>query len=172
MKESKPRVSIKEINPEHSLEGLMLKLQYFGHLMRRANSLEKTLMLERLKAGGEGGDRGWDGWMASPTQWTWVWASSGRWWRTGKPGVLQSMGLQRVGHNWVTEQQQERKQEAQAQSMWGGREQLGPATDSADCALISTLFLTLRSPILSGCHFPKLLCSKACPGDIVLANQI
>ena len=55
-----------------------------------------------LKAGGEGEDRGWDGWMASPTRWTWVWASSGRWWRTGKPGVLQSMGLQRIGHDLVT----------------------------------------------------------------------
>ena len=48
---------------------------------------------ERLKAGGEGGDRRWGGWMASPSQWTWVWASSGSWWRTGRPGVLQSMGL-------------------------------------------------------------------------------
>ena len=58
-------------------------------------------------------------------------------------------------------------------SVCGGGEQLGPATDSADCALISTLlFLTLRSPVLSGFHFPKLLCSKACPGDRVLANQI
>ena len=60
---------------------------------------------ERLKAGGEGGDRGWGGWMTSLTQWTWVWASSGRWWRTGKPDVLQSAGLRRVGHSWVTEQQ-------------------------------------------------------------------
>ena len=59
---------------------------------------------ERLKAGGEGEDRGWDGWMASQTQWTWVWASSKRWWRTGKPDELQSMGLQRVGHDWATEQ--------------------------------------------------------------------
>ena len=58
---------------------------------------------ERLKAGGEGNDRGWDGWMASPTQWTWVWARSGYWWCTGKPGMLQSMGSQRVGHNWATE---------------------------------------------------------------------
>ena len=58
---------------------------------------------ERLKAGGEGDDRGWDGWMASPNQRTWVWASSGSWWWTGKPGVLQSMGLQRVRHNWRTE---------------------------------------------------------------------
>ena len=58
---------------------------------------------ESLKAGGEGDNREWDGWMASPTQWTWVWASSRSWWWTGKPGVLQSMGLQRVRHNWATE---------------------------------------------------------------------
>ena len=57
---------------------------------------------ERWRAGGEGDDRGWDGWMASPTRWTWVWASSGRWWRTGRPGVLRSMGLQRVRHDWAT----------------------------------------------------------------------
>ena len=60
---------------------------------------------ERLRAKGEAGDRGRDGWMASPIQWTWVWASSGRWWRTGKPGVLQSMESQRVRHNLATEQQ-------------------------------------------------------------------
>ena len=58
---------------------------------------------ERLKLGGEGGDRGWDGWMASLTQWTWVWINSGSWWWTGWPGVLQSMGLQRVEQDWVTE---------------------------------------------------------------------
>ena len=58
---------------------------------------------ERLKAGGEGDDRGWDGWMASPTQWTWVWASSRSWWWIGKPDVLQSKKSQRVGHYWVTE---------------------------------------------------------------------
>ena len=58
---------------------------------------------ERLKAGGKGDDRGWDGWMASPTQWTWVWVSSGSWWWTGKPGMLQSMGSQRVGNDWATE---------------------------------------------------------------------
>ena len=81
---------LKEINPEYSLKGLMLKLnlQYFGHLMRRADSLEKTWWWEWLRAGGEGDDRGWDGWMASPTQWTWVWANSGRLWRTEEPGVL------------------------------------------------------------------------------------
>ena len=60
---------------------------------------------ERLKAG-EGDDRGRDGWMAPLIQWTWVWANSRRWWRTGKPGVLQFMGSQRVGHDWMTEQQQ------------------------------------------------------------------
>ena len=100
---------IKEISPKYSLEELMLnlKLQYFGHLMRRPNSLENSLMLERLKAGDRDDEgkrrRSWDVWMASPTRWTWVWASSRSWWWTGKPGVLQSMGLQRVRHDWVTE---------------------------------------------------------------------
>ena len=96
---------LKEISPEYSLEGLMLKLkfQYFGHLLQRTDSLEKTLMLGMIKAGGEGDDRGWDGWMASPTPWTWVWVSSGSWWWTGRPAVLQSMGSQRVGHDWATE---------------------------------------------------------------------
>ena len=60
---------------------------------------------ERLRAKGEGGNRGWDGWMALPTQWTWVWANSGRQWKTGKPGMLRSMGWQRVEYNLVTEQQ-------------------------------------------------------------------
>ena len=91
---------LKEISPGCSLEGLMLKLQYFGHLMRRVDSLEKTLML-----GGIGGRRrrGWDGWTASPTQWTWVWVNSGSWWWTGRPGMLWFMGSQRVGHDWVPE---------------------------------------------------------------------
>ena len=62
---------------------------------------------ERLKAGGERNDRGWDGWIASPAQWAWVWASSRSWWRTGKPDMLQSMGLKRVGYNWATKQQQQ-----------------------------------------------------------------
>ena len=67
------------------------------------NWLLRLWCWERLKAGGEGDDRGWDGWMALLTRWTWVWASSGSWWWTGKPGMLQSMGLQRVGHDWATE---------------------------------------------------------------------
>ena len=86
---------------------LKLKLQYFGHLMQREDTLEKTLLLGKTEGRGEEDDRGWDNWMASPTQWTWVWASSGRWWRTGKPGVLQSMASQRVEHDWATERQQQ-----------------------------------------------------------------
>ena len=99
---------LKENNPEYSLEVLMLKLklQYFGHLMRVADSWKRPWCWERLKAGGERDNRGWDGWMASPTQWTGFWANSGRQWRTGKPGMLQSMGSQRVKHDLVTEQEQ------------------------------------------------------------------
>ena len=65
--------------------------------------LKRRWWRERLRAGEEGDDRGWDGWMASPTQWTWVWVNSGSWWWTGRPGVLWFMGLQRVGHDWATE---------------------------------------------------------------------
>ena len=65
--------------------------------------LKRPWCWERLKAGEEGDDSGWDGWMASPTQWTWVWVNSGSWRRTGKPGVLKSMGWQIVGHDWETE---------------------------------------------------------------------
>ena len=85
---------LKEIRPGYSLEGLMLKLklQYFGHLMRRADSFVKT-----LKVGGRENGRGWDDWMASPTWWPWVWVSSGSWWWTGKPGMLQ------FRRDWVTE---------------------------------------------------------------------
>ena len=96
---------LKEISPGCSLEGMMLKLklQYFGHLMWRVDSLEKTLMLGGVGAGGEGDDRGWDGWMASPTLWTWVWVNSRCWWWTGRPVVHWFMGSQRVGHDWATE---------------------------------------------------------------------
>ena len=96
---------LKEISPKCSLEGLMLKLklQCFGHLMWRTDSFEKTLMLEQIEGRGEGDDRGWDGWMASPTQWTWVWVNSGSWWWTGRPGELRFMGSQRVKDDWDTE---------------------------------------------------------------------
>ena len=70
--------------------------------MQRTDSFARPWCWERLKMGGEGDNRGWDGWMASPTQWTWVWVNSRSWWWTGRPGVLQSMELQRVVHDWVT----------------------------------------------------------------------
>ena len=155
---------LKEINPEYSLEGLMVKLNILATWYEELTDLKRPWCWKRLKAGGKGDDRGWDGWMASPTQWTlvwvnsgigdgqgglaccgwwgckesdmvkwlnwlnwreegdekgwngwmtspiqwrWVWASSVRWWRRGKPGVLQSMGSQIVGHDWVTEWQQQ-----------------------------------------------------------------
>ena len=96
---------LKVISPEYSLEGLMLKLKllYFGHLMQRTDTLKNTLMLGKIEGRRR---RGWrrmrclDGIMASMDR---VWVSSGSWWWTGRPGVLQSMGSQRVGHDWSTE---------------------------------------------------------------------
>ena len=95
----------KEISSEYSLKGLMLKLklQYFGHLMWRVDTLEKTLILGKTEGRRRRGNRVWDGWMAPLTQQTWVWGNSRRWWRTGKPGMLQPIGLQRVGYNFTTE---------------------------------------------------------------------
>ena len=94
-----------EVSPGCSLEGLMLKLklQYFGHLMRRADSLEKTLMLGGIGGRRRRDNRGLHAWMASPTRWTSVWVNSGSWWWTGRPGVLWFMVSQRVRHDWVTE---------------------------------------------------------------------
>ena len=85
---------LKEISPKYSLEGLImkLKLQYFGHLMWRTDSMEKTLKLGKIEGRRRRGRQRRDGWMSSLTQWTWVWASSGSWGWTGKPGMLQSMG--------------------------------------------------------------------------------
>ena len=88
-KEIQP-VILKEISPGFSLEGLMLKLklQYFGHLIQRVDSLKRPWCWEGLGAEVEGDDRGWAGWMASPTRWMWVWVNSGSWWWTGRPGLL------------------------------------------------------------------------------------
>jgi len=94
----------KEISPEYSLEGLMLKLklQYFGHLMQRTNSLEKTLMLVKIEGLRRRGQQ-WVRWLDGITDSMDMSLSSSRsWWWTGKPGVLQSMVSQRVGHNWMT----------------------------------------------------------------------
>ena len=86
--------SLKKISPGYSLERLMLKLklQYFGYLWQRTDSLEKTLMLRKIEGRRRRDNGGWDGWMVSPTRWTWVWASSGSWWWTGRLGMQQSMG--------------------------------------------------------------------------------
>ena len=94
------------------------KLQYFGHLRWRAKSLEKTLMLGKIEGRRRRGNREWDGWMASPTQWTWVWANSGRQWRTWKPGVRQSMGLQRAGHDWMNKEQHRNYAATTSLSCW------------------------------------------------------
>ena len=94
---------LKEISPKYSLEGLMLKLHYFSQLMISTDSLERRWFWESLKKGGDADDRGWDGWMASLTRWTWVWISSRSWWWTGKPDVLQSMGSQKVRHSCASE---------------------------------------------------------------------
>ena len=103
----------KEIQPVHS-EGDQ-PWAFFGRNDAKAETpvlwpphakswlIERLWCWEGLGTGGEGDDRGWDGWMASPTRWTWVWVNSGGWWWTGRHGVLQFMGSQRVGHNWVTE---------------------------------------------------------------------
>ena len=100
---------LKEINPEYSLEGLKLKLkfQYFGHLhqywCKELIHWKRPWYWERLRAAGEGDNRGWDGWMASLTQWTWVWASSRRWWRTGKPGVLHTVHRVSKNQTWLSD---------------------------------------------------------------------
>ena len=101
----------KEIQPVHS-EGDQ-PWDFLGRNDAKAETLatsweelthwKRLWCWEGLGAGGEGENRGWDGWMASLTQWTWVWVNSGSWWRTGRPGVLWFMGPQRVGHDWVTE---------------------------------------------------------------------
>ena len=96
---------LKEINPENSLEGMMLSWNSntVTAWSKELTHWKRPWCWERLKAWGEGDDRGWDGWMASLTRWSWVWINSRSWWQTGKPGMLQSMGWQRIGHNWATE---------------------------------------------------------------------
>ena len=82
---------------------LKLKIFYSMHVCEELTPWKRLWCWEGLGAGGEGDNRGWDGWMTSPTRWMWVWVNSGSWWWTGRPGVLRFMGSQRVGHNWATE---------------------------------------------------------------------
>ena len=97
---------LKEINPDYSLERLDAETRSSNTLAtwyEELTHLQRPRCWERLKVGGEADDRRWDGWMALPTQWTWVCINSRSWWWTGRPGMLQSMGSQRVGSDWVTE---------------------------------------------------------------------
>ena len=96
---------LKETNPGYSSQGLTLKLQlqYLATWCEELTYLKRPWSCERWKVEGKGDDRGWDGWMASPTWWIWISVGSGSWWWTGKPSMLQSMGTQGVGHDWVTE---------------------------------------------------------------------
>ena len=138
---------------------LKLKLQYLGHLRWRANSLEKTMMVGKIE-GRRRGNRAWDGWMASPVQWTWVWANSGRQWRTGKLGMLQSMQWQRVGHNWVTEltdwlmvrelylKLKENKTKKQVEK----QENISPRFICGACCSVTILCLTICDPL--NCSMP------------------
>ena len=93
---------LKEISHEYSLDWYWSS-NTLATWCEELTHWKRPWCWEGLKAVGDGDVSGWDGWMASPTQWTWVWASSGRWWWTGRSGMLQSMGLQRVGHNSATE---------------------------------------------------------------------
>ena len=93
---------LKETSPEYSLEGLCWGSNTLATWCEELTHLKTPWCWEKLRAGGEGDDRGWDGWMASLSQWTWVWVNSRSSWWTGGPGMLQSMGSQRVGHDWTT----------------------------------------------------------------------
>ena len=96
---------LKEISPEYSSEDWCWSWNsnILATWCKELTHLKRPWCWEKLKAGGEGDDRGWDSWMASLTLWTWVWINSGSWWWTGRPGVVQSVGSQRVRHDWVTE---------------------------------------------------------------------
>ena len=112
-KTSESPLDCKEVQPVHrrgnqswifiGRTDVEAETKYFVHLMWRTDSFEKTLMLGKIEGGRRRGQQKMRCWMASPTQWTWVWVNSGSWWWTGRPGVLQSMESQKVGHDWATE---------------------------------------------------------------------
>ena len=124
----------KEIQPVHSKgdqswvffgrNDAKAKLQYLATWCEELTHWKRLWCWEGLGAVGEGDDRGWHGWMISLTRWTWVWVNSESWWWIGRPGVLQFMGLQRVGHDWVTElnwgQNIRDKRQKDGDLSWGG----------------------------------------------------
>ena len=130
----------KEIQPVHS-EGDQL-CDFFGGNDAEAETpvlwpphvkswlIRKDWYWDGLGAGGEGDDRGWDGWMASLTRWTWVWVNSGSWWWTGRPGVLRFMESQRFGHNWATELN------------WTEQQVWGVETETVSCSVMSDSLVT------------------------------
>ena len=140
---------IKPVNPKGNKTWIFIgrtdveaETNTFATWCKKPTHWKRPWCWERLRARGEGDDRGWDGWMASPTQRTWVWVNSGSWWWTGRPGVLQSMGLQTVGHDWVTEPQQRSKIKltwifCQTRLFWGERN---------EDTLIQRLFLAELRP--------------------------
>ena len=119
-KEIKPVNFLKEIDPENHSKDWCWSWSFIMLATRceEPTPWKRPWCWERLKARGESGDRGWDIRMESVTQWTWGWANSGRQWRTGKPGMLQFMGLQRVGHDLVTEQQQQPQPRDKGGYLW------------------------------------------------------
>ena len=133
---------------------LKLKLQFFGYLMRRTDSLEKTLVLGKIKDRRRRCNRGRDGWMSSLTRRTWVWATSGRQWRTGKAGVLQSMGSQRVRHHWVTEEEQSLQR---IQVMFHVKKNMGKSVSTGFSSKMN--FLTFC--FINWIHFTPLIQNQA-----------
>ena len=112
--------------------GVLMHSQSNSTWCEELTHLKRPWCWERLRAGGEGDDRGWDGWMAPPARWTWVWVDSGSWWRTGRPGVLWFMGSHRIGHDWATELN------------WWNSKSLEPGNWRS----VSTLRVILTSPFL------------------------
>ena len=100
---SREQICLLRIKSNREKEDKLFKISLQTWIFLSFSSVYAKMFVLLWRAGGEGDDKGWDGWMASPTRWAWVWVNSGSWWWTGRPGVLQSMGWQRIGHNWVTE---------------------------------------------------------------------
>ena len=156
---------LKEISPGHSLEGLMLKLNSntLATSCEELTHWKRPWCWEGLGAGRVGDDRGWDGWMASPTWWTWVWVNSGSWWWRGRPGVLRFIGSQRVRHDWVTELNWTEVEESVFQlANWPVSKSPDPKIDSLQWTVLDSwspekIYLWDQGP---GLITQELLCSR------------